>query len=222
MIRANFILATLAVVAVLGSAGAIAVSSVNSGNARELAPVPAAKITLAQVVPEQPAPPPGTTAAGPRTSLGQAVSVAEQRTSGRAVKAGFQRKRGTHLYAVRTLSKDRTAKVLIDPASGNVVRVDEPGFIARVASVFDRDDQWKEQALLAALEASPMTLAGAISAAEKESGGRAIRAASMDRYGAILFEVSLVKEATVLKVHVDPASGKVITIPIPPRGTDDD
>jgi len=221
MTRAKSILAIVAVAAVLGGAGAGVLSSADGGNAREIS-LPGARTTLAQAVPEQPAPPPVTTAAGPRTSLAQAVSAAEQRTGGRAVKAGVQQKRGNHVYSVRTLSKDKSARVLIDPASGNVVRVDEPGFIARVASVFDRDDQWKEQALITALEASSMPLAGAIAAAEKETGGRAIRAASVDLYGAILFEVSLIKEATALRVHVDSATGKVVTIPIPPTRPDDD
>ena len=222
MTRANLILATLAVAAVLGGAAAVVASSAGSGNAREITAVTAAKVTLAQAVSEQPAPPPGTSPAGPRTSLAQAVSVAEQRTGGRAMKAGLQRKRGTHLYAVRTLSKDKSAKVFLEPASGNVVRMDEPGFIARIAAVFDRDDQWKDQALLAALEASSMTLAGAIAAAEKETGGRAIWAASVDQYGAILFEVRLIKEAALVRVHVDSATGKVTTIPIPPTRPDDD
>jgi uncharacterized membrane protein YkoI len=222
MTRAKSILATLAVATVLGGAGAVVVSSRDSGNAHQISTVQDTKITLAQAVPEQLAPPPGTTAAGPRTSLAQAVSVAEQQTGGRAINAQISRKRGSHFYVVRTLSKDTSAKVFVDPASGSIVRVDEPGLIARAASVFDRDDQWKEQALLAALEASRMTLAGAITAAEKETGGRAIRAASVDQYGATSFGVSLIREATMLRVHVDSTTGKVVTIPIPPTRTDDD
>jgi uncharacterized membrane protein YkoI len=134
----------------------------------------------------------------------------------------MQRKRGNYLYAIKTLSKGKSAKVLVDPTSGGIVRVDEPGFIARVTSVFDRDDQWQEQATLAGLEASPMTLAEAIAAAEKETGGRAVRAGSVDHFGAILFDVRLVKEATMLQARVDSATGKVVTLPTQQARSDDD
>jgi uncharacterized membrane protein YkoI len=221
MTRAKSILAALAAAASLVSASAV-IASGESKDAREMSAVLAAKIVVAQAVPEQPAAPPGSTVPGPRTSLAHAIGVAEKQTGGRATNAGMQRKRGNYLYAIKTLSKDKSAKVLVEPASGSVVRVDEPGFIARVTSVFDRDDEWQEQALLAGLEASPMTLAGAIAAAEKETGGRAVRAASADRYGTILFEVRLVKEATMLQVQVDSATGKVVTLPTHATRRDDD
>jgi uncharacterized membrane protein YkoI len=208
MIRARAILAALAGAAALGTAGAAVVSSGERGIA-----LPDAKMVLAQAGAEQPAAPPSSTVPGPRTSLAQAVGVAEQRTGGRAMRAKMDRERGGYLYEIKTVSKDKSATVLVDPASGNVVRVDEPGLVGRVAAVFDRDDQRKEQTLLAGLEASPMTLAGAIAAAEKETGGRAVRAGSADQYGSILFAVQLIKDAAMLRVHVESATGKVIAIP---------
>jgi uncharacterized membrane protein YkoI len=223
MTRAQSILATLAAASALAGAGAVAVvSSGASGNARDMSMASEAKMLVAQAVPEQPAPPPGSTVPGPRTSLAQAIGAAEKQTGGRAEKAGMQRKRGTYLYAIKTLSKDRSSKVFVDPASGSVVRVEEPGLIGRVTSLFDRDDQWQEQALLTGLERSPMTLAGAITAAEKETGGRAVRAASVDQFGAVLFEVRLVKEATMLQARVDSNTGKVVTLPTPATRADDD
>jgi uncharacterized membrane protein YkoI len=208
MIRARAVLAALAAAAALGGAGAAVVSSGERGMA-----LPDGKMVLAQAGAEQPAAAPPSTVPGPQTSLAQAVGVAEQRTGGRAMRAEMDRERGSYLYEIKTVSKDKSAKVLVDPASGNVVRVDEPGLVGRVAAVFDRDDQRKEQTLFAGLEASPMTLAGAIAAAEKETGGRAVKAGSADQYGSILFAVQLVKDAAMLRVHVDSATGKVITIP---------
>ena len=66
-------------------------------------------------------------------------------------------------------------------------------------------------------------LAAAIDAAQKESGGRAVRAALTSRYDATLFEVRVVKDWTTQNVLVDPATAKVVTVP--PRGkhkNDDD
>jgi len=210
MTRARAMFATLAAAMVLGSAAAV-VSSGESGIARETPAVRDAKMLLAQAGPDPPAAASPSTVPGPRTSLSQAVGVAEQRTGGRAMRAEMDRERGGYLYEIRTVSKDKSAKVLIDPASGNVVW--ESGFIGRVAAAFDWDDRRKEQALLAGLEASPMTLAGAIAAAEKETGGRAVKAGSADQYGSILFAVQLIKDAAMVRVHVDSASGKVILLP---------
>ena len=135
----------------------------------------------------------------------------------------MERKRGVYVYEIKTVSKDGSAKVLVDPTSGNVLRADTPGFVSSIANVFDRDDQRKDQAAFARLEASSMTLAAAIDAAQKESGGRAVRAALTSRYDATLFEVRVVKDWTTQNVLVDPATAKVVTVP--PRGkhkNDDD
>ena len=150
---------------------------------------------------------------GPQTSLAQAVRIAEQQTGGRARKAEMERKQGTYVYEIKTLSKDKSAKVLVDPASGNIVRIVTPGVISSLSHVFDRKDQLKEQAALARLEASPMGLVAAIEAAEKETGGRGVEAALANLYGATLFEVKVVKDLTVQRVVVDPATGKVAAVP---------
>src|SRR5439155_6855945 len=90
--------------------------------------------------------------------------------------------RGIDVYEIKTVSKDGSAKVLVDPASGNILRVVTPGFVSSVANVFDRDDQRKDQAAFAQLEGSPMTLASAIDAAQKETGGRAGKRAQGAHY----------------------------------------
>ncbi len=158
----------------------------------------------------------------PPTSLAQAVRVAEKQTGGRARKAEMERERGVDVYEIKTVSKDGSAKVLVDPASGNIIRVHTPWFGSSIANMFDRDDQRKDEAALARLEASSMTLAGAIDAAHKETGGRAIKAALKSQYGSTLFEVGVVKDWTTQKVLVDPATAKVVIVP--PRGehSDDD
>jgi uncharacterized membrane protein YkoI len=158
----------------------------------------------------------------PPTSLAQAVRVAEKQTGGRARKAEMERKRGVDVYEIKTVSKDGSAKVLVDPASGNVLRVHTPGFVSSIGNVFDRDDQREDQAALVRLEASSMTLAAAIDAAQKETGGRAVKAALKSQYGSTLFEVGVVKDWTTQKVLVDPATAKVVIVPPRGEGRDDD
>jgi uncharacterized membrane protein YkoI len=155
------------------------------------------------------------------TPLGHAVRVAEKHTGGRARKAETERERGVYVYEIKTVSKDGSATVLVDPVSGNVLRVHTPGFIASIANVFDRDDQREDQTTFARLEASSMALAGAIEAAEKETGGRAVEAALKSRGGSGLFEVRVVKDSAPQKVLVDPATGKVVAVP-PHGGRKDD
>src|SRR5439155_17700849 len=155
-------------------------------------------------------------------SLAQAVRVAEKQTGGRARKAEMERERGIDVYEIKTVSKDGSAKVLVDPASGNILRVVTPGFVSSITNVFDRDDQRKDQAAFAWLGTSSMTLASAIDAAQKETGGKAVKAALKSQYGSTLFEVSVVKDWTTQKVVVDPATAKVVTVRLEGKRKDDD
>ena len=149
----------------------------------------------------------------PQTSLAQAVRVAEQQTGGRARKAEMERNNGTDVYEIKTVSKEKSAKVFVDPVSGNVLRVASPGVISSLSHVFDRKDHVKEQAVLARLEASPMSLVSAIETAERETGGRAVEAALAGFHGSTLFEVRVVKDLTTHRVTVDPATASVVSVP---------
>lgn len=165
--------------------------------------------TFAQTAPQQK----GTAVQQSPSSLIQAIRVAEQETGGRARKAEMENEDGVAAYEIKTVAKDKSAKVLVDQASGKVVRVDQPGFFDAIANLFDSDDRRKEQAALSQLNASQMTLAAAIAAAERETGGRAVKASLKSQYGQTLFEVRVVRDFIPHKVFVDPASGKVAAIP---------
>jgi uncharacterized membrane protein YkoI len=164
--------------------------------------------TFAQTTPQ----PKGTAVQQSSSSLAQAIRVAEQETGGRARKAEMERERGVAAYEVKTVAKDKSAKVLVDPASGKVMRVAGRGFFDTIANIFDGEDAREDQAALAQLEASPMTLAAAIAAAERETGGRAVKASLKNQYGQTLFEVGVVKDLIPHKVVVDPVSGKVAAV----------
>jgi uncharacterized membrane protein YkoI len=177
-----------------------------------------ATTSVAQAAAQQSAPPAGGTGLQAPSSLAQAVRVAERQTGGRARKAEMERERGIDVYEIKTVSKDGSAKVLVDPASGSVLRVDTPW----LANVFDRDDQREDHAAFARLDASSMTLSGAIDAAQKETGGRAVKAALKSQYGSTLFAVTVVRDWVTRKVLVDPATAKVVTLPTRGERKDDD
>lgn len=171
----------------------------------------AAQTALAQNASKQPA----------QASLAQAVRAAEQRSGGRARKVERESEQGVEVYEVKTVSKDKSTKVLVNPVSGDVVRVDSPGFFSSVSNAFDREDQQEDLADLARLEGSALSLAGAIETAEKETGGRAVEASVENRYGSTLFEVRVVKDFIAQKVWVDPATSKVISVPQKDDDSDD-
>lgn len=172
----------------------------------------------AQAPPQQSGRPGGGAALQAPISLAQAAGIAEKQTGGRARKAEMERERGVHVYEIKTVSKDTSAKVHVDPTSGSVLRVRTPWF----SGVLDRDDQWEDQAAFAQLAASSMTLVGAIEVAEKAIGGRAVEAALKSRYGSMLFEAGVVKDWTMHKVLIDPATAKVVTGPAHGKHEDDD
>ncbi|MFZ2650975.1 MAG: PepSY domain-containing protein [Burkholderiaceae bacterium] len=174
-------------------------------------------LSLAQTAPQRNA---ADVKAAP-SSLAQAIRTAEQETGGRARKAEAGDEDGTPAYEIKTVTKDESAEVLVDAASGKVMRVDKPGFFEMIVGLFDRGDRREEQAALARLEVAPMTLAAAIDAAERETGGRAVKASMKDLYGQTLFKVGVLKDLSVHKFVVDPVSGKVSAV-APREGKDDD
>lgn len=182
MFRTKLVPATMAAVIALGTAGAAFASSGEKENANEISAVLNAK-----------------------SSISQAVAAAEKQTGGRAMKVDVEHEKGTYLYSIKTVSKDKVSDVFVDPASGKITRTDDEGLIAKV---FDKEDQ----AEFAKLAASPVTLSTAVATAEKETGGKAIEAAFESEDGKMLFEVEVAKDKAVQKVTIDAASGTVVKV----------
>jgi uncharacterized membrane protein YkoI len=147
------------------------------------------------------------------SSLAQAIRTAERQTGERATEIELERDRGIEVYEIKTVSRDKSSLVLIDPASGNVVDVGTSGFLSSIGNIFEREDEQEDQADFARLEAVSMMLADAVETAEKETGGRAVEASVGSQYGATLFHVRVVKDFIAQRVMVDPSTGKVITVP---------
>ena len=140
-----------------------------------------------------------------KTPIVEAISAAEQKTGGRAMKAEIEREKGVYVYEIKTVSKDKAVKVFVDPTSGKVVRTDDAGLIAKI---FDRDDQDE----VAELAAWPTTLTAAITTAEQHVGGKSIEARFDDEDGKPLFKIEVAKDSTVHKVTIDATNGKVLKV----------
>lgn len=182
MFRSKMLPATMAAVIAIGATGAALAATGENENGQEM-----------------------TAVLGAKTSIAQAIAAAEQQTGGRAMKVDIQKDNGAYLYEVKTVSKDKVAEVFIDPTSGQVVRTDDEGLIAKV---FDREDQDE----FAKLTGSSATLAAAIATAEQHTSGKAIEASFDNEDGTMRFEVEVAKDNAMHKVTIDSASGKVLKV----------
>jgi uncharacterized membrane protein YkoI len=142
---------------------------------------------------------------GAKTSVGQAIAAAERQTGGRAMKIGVEKEKGAYLYEVKTVSKEQVAVVFVDPASGQVVRTENEGLIARIFDLEDEDG-------FSELADPSTTLAAATATAEQHIGGKAIEASFDDEDGTLLFEVEVAEDDTVQKVTIDSANGEVLKV----------
>ncbi len=192
MFRSKFVPATMAAVIALGASGAAFAASGENESGQEIAAV-----------------------LGAKTSVTQAIAAAEKQTGGRAMKIDVQKEEGAYLYEVKTVSKDKVAEVFVDPASGQVVRTDDEGLIAKL---FDREDQGE----FSKLAASSTTLGAAIATAEQHTGGKAIEASFDNEDGAMLFEVEVAKDNAIHKVMIDSANGSVLKVTTAEHGEHDE
>ena len=58
-----------------------------------------------------------------KTSLGQAIAIAEKETGGKAFDAGFDSEDGTMTLEIEVLKDKNVSKVRIDPDTGKVLKV---------------------------------------------------------------------------------------------------
>lgn len=136
------------------------------------------------------------------TPIADAVAAAEQRTGGKALKAGIEAEDKASLYKITTVSKDRVTEVFVDPATGKVVRTEDEGMIDKL---FGEDDD-------AGLVKARATLVSAIAAAEQKVGGKAVEAGFDGEDSAARFEVEVVRGKIVQKVIVDGTSGRAVKV----------
>lgn len=149
---------------------------------------------------------------GAKTSVVQAIKIAEQETGGRAFEIGLENEKDAPLYEIRTVSKDKLTEITVDPETGTIVKVDNRGLIDKLFDWYDLDS-------IENLPASSPSLAEVVAVAEQNVGGAAIEAdLDDDEENVPTFKVEVVKDNTVQKVLIDATTGTVLAIVT----TDDD
>jgi uncharacterized membrane protein YkoI len=148
-------------------------------------------------------------------SLARAVRTAEGQTGGRAKEAKMDLDLGIVVYRVETVSNDGTTRVVVETASGNVLKIRPPKVQKAPADTSTRPARTrppKHQATLGQLQALTMTLADAIDMAEAQVGAVATQAELRHQRGSTVFEVRLVKDRTSQRVHVNPQTNTVVPV----------
>jgi uncharacterized membrane protein YkoI len=135
----------------------------------------------------------------------QAITAAEQDTHGQALRFHFKDEKGHAVYEVKTIAKDKVVVAFVDPETGKVIRTSE-GKMAEHAR------EREEKAEMSRFMKSPTNLAAATTAAEKETGGKAIAAAYKDEHGHAMFEVKIAKGDAIHEVMVNGMTGKVTQV----------
>jgi uncharacterized membrane protein YkoI len=67
-----------------------------------------------------------------------------------------------------------------------------------------------------------LTLADAIAAAERQTGGRAVEAKLENEHGVVAFEVEVMKDRAFQKVVIDAKSGQIVKAGAADRGDDEE
>ena len=124
----------------------------------------------------------------------EAIRAAEAKTGGRAVEFSLENRDTSFVYEVHVMTGAGLEKIAVDPATG------------AAASVPERMDADGSQA-----KPSPTTLAAAVTAAERQSGGRALEAFASVTNGQPVFVVTTAKTPdSVTNVTVAGADGRVL------------
>lgn len=139
-----------------------------------------------------------------KTSAGQAVTVAENETGGRAMRIAFDHEHDRYLYRIKALDKDGTVMwVLIDATTGKIAGMHREGVINRLT---DRGDRLA----FAKLSPSATSLESAIATASKDTGGKVLKAAFSDDDGRQAYTIRVAKDDHISRVQIDPATGNLV------------
>jgi len=135
-----------------------------------------------------------------KVPLSEAIALAERASGGKVAKIEIDREEGAVAYEVKTLGSEGKVRLLLDAATGKVLRNER------------KDASGKERKTAMRLASAKTTLGQAVQAAEQKGAGKAIVANFEEEsgHGGAVFEVDVARGDAVQRVWVDAASGKVV------------
>lgn len=180
-IRSAFLPLVLTTGVALGGCSSMAMASWHGDHrARELAALDAAK-----------------------TSAGQAVTIAQTQTGGRAMRVAFDHEHQRFLYRIKVLDSDGTVKwVLIDSTTGKIAGMYKEGVINRLT---DREDRLA----FAKLSPSATSLEAAMATARKDTGGKVLKASFRNDDGRQAYAIRVAKNDQISRIWINPTTGVV-------------
>ncbi len=154
-----------------------------------------------------------TAVAAARTAPADAVRAAEQKTGGRAVEMGLEKKANTAgYYEVLVALPDGISEVRIDPATGAVQSASQPA---------PRKLEDVRASELGQVTAAPVKLGDAIAAAEKKAGGRALEAGYTVANSRVVAVVEVSANNALHEVTVDGNNAQQVSLAAPAAGDGD-
>lgn len=134
-----------------------------------------------------------------------AIKAAESHAHGRALGFGYERNATTNAYEVTVSTSSGLRLVQVNPANGAVI-----GSRAEADNAMAADGL--PATALRQAAAAPGSLAAAVTAAERATGGRALEANYALHHGHLSVDVDVPAKGRIASFSVDPASGHVSRI----------
>ena len=136
-------------------------------------------------------------------TLSQAVAIGEKQGAGKSVGAEFDIELDRPLWEIKVLSATGLKEFKVDAASGQVIRVEDEHLRGRLTN-FVTGMNLKD------LEAVKTTLAQAVTMAETQTKGKAVKVQVEHERGGVQFDVFMRVGDGVKKLRIDGTSGKVL------------
>jgi uncharacterized membrane protein YkoI len=134
-----------------------------------------------------------------KMSLPQAIQTAEKHASAKAVSAEFDTESGKGVYEIEVLKGKDIVKYKVDANTGQVVDAGKETFESLFNRVKPED-----------IEGAKVTLEQAIGAAEKQLGGKAIKAEVERKSDRVQYEVDVLVGNDTKTVKIDGVSGQAV------------
>jgi uncharacterized membrane protein YkoI len=137
-----------------------------------------------------------------RVSITDAIASALKQSGGTVMGAGFTAEKGKSVYKVKTYQNNSVWEGLVDAQSGEMIGAGK--------TVPESELDGEDKAELAGISSVTLTLAQAVATAEKQSGGKAIKAELEEVKGKILYEIRIAKSGSLQEMLIDPRSGDIL------------